>query len=560
MSMMSSPHTHTGHIGNQKRGYSNVPLIQTAKQKNISQAVHGYRRLGFKLNLSEIAMLSGHREQTIHEWKQDIEKCWNASFPDLDTSTDFILGRSFELALTDENSLEDLLGVLLGTYLRLETDLLDEARNLKTVWKIGKHLVKVYRLATCYKKSEDGSPVSAKNPSARYLLESSIKNTMDKFFVRTKGYQKWQSSKSWMPTSILNDHMKTCIEIFLSHIFKYLSLYPISPPPHMFPKTTTQNNTNMHVITIYNSILREFEMNSIFHILMSTTKITRQGLHVAIEHDASTNELDGRSYNVFTRIRSKERLALGYISYDMSAALQSISLHLIQGTKDDYPILWKYTHDDVFKKNYRQTIAQDLGIDPKEVKATLNAFPNGKVTEINDHKLYKAFSLESDRLRREVLRYAFLHDRDVLDRAIAQSKRSDDLPDNIDWTDISSKEPVKEKLAKSSVFFFVWTWYERQIRQAMLTVLPDGIEVHDALYSKMDIPEATVQDTIRMKTGFDILITKEMPDTKKDCLEECKMVVMDGSSSQRFQSSRMSNLSLLQHRIGQCVYQAHSLL
>ena len=39
---------------------------------------------------------------------------------------------------------------------------------------------------------------------------------------------------------------------------------------------------------------------------------------------------------------------------------------------------------------------------------------------------------------------------------------------------------------KSSVFFFVWTYYEMLIRKAMLECLPDGIEVDDAVYSKND--------------------------------------------------------------------------
>jgi len=64
----------------------------------------------------------------------------------------------------------------------------------------------------------------------------------------------------------------------------------------------------------------------------------------------------------------------------------------------------------------------------------------------------------------------------------------------------------------ASVFFFVWTWYERLIQKAMLTVLPDGIELHDAVYSKMDIPVEAVQGAIRAGTdkGFDIRIEKKI--------------------------------------------------
>ena len=45
-------------------------------------------------------------------------------------------------------------------------------------------------------------------------------------------------------------------------------------------------------------------------------------------------------------------------------------------------------------------------------------------------------------------------------------------------------------------------------RIPMLTVLTDGIEVHDAVYSKADIQPEMVQDTIRTITDFDIIIEK----------------------------------------------------
>jgi len=57
---------------------------------------------------------------------------------------------------------------------------------------------------------------------------------------------------------------------------------------------------------------------------------------VPIKHESKkTEEFYGRSYNVFCTLRSKERLELGYIGYDMSAAMQSISLQLIKATEND---------------------------------------------------------------------------------------------------------------------------------------------------------------------------------------------------------------------------------
>lgn len=494
-----------------EKGHSNVPQIKRRQHDKLSQAIGGYNYLKFKLNFSEIALLAGIKKWTLHYQKHEVEKHWSDSAPIPDQHIDFILQRSFELGLAGENNLEDLLGILLGTFLRAETDLIDNARNLKMVWKLGKHLVRVYRIAIRHKRNEDGSPVSAKNNSARSLLESSMKDNLDKLFAKPDGYKPGERFKLWKPTKLLIDYMRMSIEKLLLYITKRVSLFSLSPPSHMFPKMTVKTGNNIRNIIININTLSKLELNSIFNLLMVTTKISKKGLHIAIVHDASSNELHGRNYNVFTRIHSNERLDFGYICYDMSAAMQSISLQLIKGTELNYPVIYRYTNDDVFKKGFRLKIAQDLGIDPSEVKETLNSFPNGKVTGIGKHECYEKFSQESDRLRREVLKHTFLNDRDVLDRAVAQSKRSADLPSNIDWTDTQSKETVKDKLTRSSIFFFVWTWYERLIRQAMLTVLPDGIEVHDALYSKVDIPVENVQDAIQAITGFRIIIGKEKP-------------------------------------------------
>ena len=49
-----------------------------------------------------------------------------------------------------------------------------------------------------------------------------------------------------------------------------------------------------------------------------------------------------------------------------------------------------------------------------------------------------------------------------------------------------------------TIFFFVWTYYEMLIRKAMLECLPDGIEVHDAVYSKL-IVDVQVIEAIVLK-------------------------------------------------------------
>jgi hypothetical protein len=277
--------------------------------------------------------------------------------------------------------------------------------------------------------------------------------------------------------------------------------------PHMSPQTTAKNVYSNNIIYIHIDSIRTFELNSVFSLLVRAVKVTKDGFFVSIEHEASGNESFGRSYNVFCRLRSKERLDLGYISYDMNAALQSICLHLIQAKPKDYSVLLAYTCDKEHKRKMRLEVAQALNIAEDTVKEKLTAFANGSVSGIKLHDYYAAFQEESDRLRRAVLEHVSLRERDVLARAKEQSKR--ELPEELDWTDTESHETPEEMRDKASVFFFVWTWYERLIRQAMLTVLTDGIELHDAVYSKMDVSVDTVQDAIRSLTGFGIIIEKK---------------------------------------------------
>jgi len=60
---------------------------------------------------------------------------------------------------------------------------------------------------------------------------------------------------------------------------------------------------------------------------------------------------------------------------------------------------------------------------------------------------------------------------------------------------------------KASVYFFIWTWYEKQIRDAMLSVISDGIPVHDAVYSEQQLPCKDFEDAVLAQTGFEVKIS-----------------------------------------------------
>ncbi len=468
------------------------------KLDTIYQIIRVCRHFDMRCNSDEIALLAKVPKRSMHDY--GVRDYWVIN-KDIASDEDIqaVRDRAINIGISKANNAEKMLGVVLGTHLKVETNILADILTFQEAWKIGTAIVKLYRQTCNYKNNP--VPIHSTEENSRFILRR-LKNTCHMLFQRSKTYKVQKIAKFWQPTPLLDRYISQCTNTFL--LFQSQDgKRPLGP--HMFAK-----NNVKHVYIGINEI-KNFEINSIFHLLMSTVEITGDTLIVAIRNESCTDEALGRSYNVFCRIRSAERLRLGYFAYDMNAALQSISLQLIKASQDDFPMLWKYTHDKEYKKSIRSEIAKDLKTDISEVKERLTAFANGSARWKSVHRHYKAFHEESDRLRREVLKYVAENEPEVLKRATAQSKKS--LPEELDWLDTESKEISNEARAKASVFFFVWTWYERQIRQAMLTVLTDGIELHDAVYSKKNMDANIIEKAVYEITGFDIIIDVESPES-----------------------------------------------
>ena len=272
---------------------------------------------------------------------------------------------------------------------------------------------------------------------------------------------------------------------------------------------------SQHSGTLYKSvsldlnIIRGFSLRSILNLLSLSVGYSADtnSLLVSMEHTSNTDESLGRTYNVFCRLKSSDRKQLGYINYDISSALQTICLQLIGGSESDYPTLTKYATDKGYKDALRASISRDLKIPTDDVKKKLTAFANGGVSGKDKHPMYQVFQEESDRLRREVLAHTAEHNPWLLEQSIAQSKRH--LPEDIDWFSLEPEDSQAMARNKSSVFFFVWTYYEMLIRKAMLECLPDGIEVHDAVYSKMIVDVKEIEYTILEEVGLKVVIERE---------------------------------------------------
>jgi len=492
-----------------------------SKDEHLRKVVQGFKLVNLDCNHAEIAMVAGLSKGTVHNKRDIIADFWSKESLTPEEDKQSLLERSIELGMQEilkikEPSLVQIYGAILGSFLKVETDILDKVSTIKSAWTVGGHLASLYKIVS-KRKDEKGTRVHSENPSAKYvrqLLE------VDKLFICSEGYKVGEKAKSWSTKNLLNEFIEKSNNIFLDMLFLkptlFVSLFPSSlmsssddAKSNVLKGFLTVHYYNIYtILKVHVNTLRKLEVQSVFSLMIRMVSIEDGEIHIPVRHESTKNpEYYGRDYNIFCFLRSYERRVLGYIGYDMSAAMQSICLQLVNATKEEYPMLWEYANDKAYKKRIRTEIAQALNVDIDKVKSTLTAYANGSMKDRNRHPYYKAFQEESNRLRRAVLKYVSENEPKVLDRAIEQSSR--EMSKGWDWSDAEQAESTEERLIASSIFFFVWTHYERDIRQAMLMVLEDGLEVHDAVYSKMDIDVKVVEQEIFDQTGYTISIEKE---------------------------------------------------
>jgi hypothetical protein len=134
----------------------------------------------------------------------------------------------------------------------------------------------------------------------------------------------------------------------------------------------------------------------------------------------------------------------------------------------------------------------------------LTAYANGSQKQVGNSSKLQEFYEQSDQLRREAVSTIATHKVGLLSSAIRQSKKS--FPEDMDWQSIEKEGKGEDARHKASVFFFIWTHFEKQIRDAMLSVVNDGIPVHDATYSKHKVPFHLFEQAVLNKTGFQVKI------------------------------------------------------
>ena len=504
--------------------------------KNLQRAIRCSKSLGQAYSVTpktELAEVVGVSRMYLQRNDKKIEAYYQTAPIATDEDMKWYHDRSLNFYIQSAKDVRNVLGNIIGYLMKHRFGLLGHLRKASAIKLVGSDVVKL-TVAIKSRKYSIGTPIHAKSKAARNLLAQNKIAFIDKLFIRTGGYYAGHTTRKWKTTELTDQILADAIAIFFNKIsnekvnfvpninsylcYSWTGTYssicshsnvtlPIHTNTHINQGYKSVKSWYIQPLVIHTEHVQKLCLSSMLHVISNSIGLENGNFIVSLNHTSSTNPALGRSYNVFTRLQSHERKELGYLNYDMSCALQTISLQLIQASEYDYPLLTRYSKDMAFKRLLRENISRDLNIPIADIKAKLTAFANGAVSGIDKHHIYKKFQEESDRLRREVLAYTAKHDPQLLKQAIAQSKKK--LPEDIDWFSLAPEDSQALARGKSSVYFFVWTYYERLIRKSMLSILADGIEVHDAVYSKMDVSTDVIEATIFESTGFKIIIDKE---------------------------------------------------
>jgi transcriptional regulator with XRE-family HTH domain len=498
-------------------------VLRVLKQRGLEQSTSD----------AELAKLAGLSRNTISQSKAAIQS-YLLSAPSPSASDEAFVDKQcietfVDIALASgiqERHFAQVTGAVAGFVLRHHTDLINNIKTPKKIVRVGQaYLSLVTQIES--RKGINGTPIHSNNKDAKYLLTELNNSTLIvQLFSRSNSYRADKYSKSWK----LTVEAEQLNKLIMQETMKLISIHVQQAKVTHFPQHTgtsicsdesvnQESSPNLSVEDLFIEIpvqaLGALSVRSFLQVMDIAEPSPPSCVAVPLKNLASVNPGKGRTYNIFTRLRSSERKALGYHNYDISGGLQMICFNILylyppskyqdfHDLQDAYPLIFEYGNDPVAKQKLRQYIANDLGVSIDEVKELLTAYANGSQKQVDSSSKLQEFFEQSDQLRREVTAAIASHEDDLLESAITQSKKT--FPEDIDWQSMEKEKSAKEAQDKASVFFFIWTYFEKQIRDAMLSVVDDGIPVHDAIYSKLKLPFSDFEGAVFEHTRFDVKI------------------------------------------------------
>lgn len=337
-------------------------------------------------------------------------------------------------------------------------------------------------LLYCFQSICRGDSINSQSSAYKYLQEHDKRYSFVKLFERYSSYQVGIKGYRQRLLSYTTD----VIFPELLNVFEELE---IEEPKSIEPSD----------LVVPLGTLEQLKPKDMFYLISLCKGKTSQGYIIK-------NEIQdiqySRVYSVMTSIASDTRNKLGYIGYDISACLQSISLQIL-GSKQ-YP-----THSMLMRNKHRMRALLMRRLDKplKQVKEILSAADNGKQYKKLQEKsrLLSQYIDESSTLADNFNKWMKKHHLKRYNLAHSMAKD--------EWVYTGKKIFKKSgKKNKYSLFFFCWTQIERDIREVMMRCVNEGIfvhQVHDAIYIHKSEVQSSIQvmeQSIKEQLGLDIKI------------------------------------------------------
>ena len=333
-----------------------------------------------------------------------------------------------------------------------------------------------------YKAVSTSGRIKATQKNLRWLNERDTKQLKSNLFT-TSSYRAGSHSMKYEPKELAEKIMSSIYKLFKMLEFK-------------------QNDVEYEVLDFVVTV-EDFEQIKLRDVILLLSDCIGYDNGFVIRPRLEDRQYS-RVYSVFTSIGSNTRKTLCFYNYDIGAALQTICLQLVEDPSL-YPLHQELIDD---KKAFRAKVQDETGKDMKWVKKELSKINNldSMPKKYNQYPLLKAYYKEALPLRAEIIDNA---EQQILSKAIEFASYKLRKV----WTK-GKKEPefITDGKKESSIFFFIWTQWERQIRESMMNCFdnPNAChQVHDAVYSRQIIDPEIIEAKVLDETGFTVKISTE---------------------------------------------------
>lgn len=388
---------------------------------------------------------------------------------------------------SDQFSIPDLISLCLLLSLSRER-WLHHAMTSANAFRYCQHLNSIIKLIAYSER------VYSKNESMEYLYHKDRRFSFNQLIERPSGQRAYPGTSSYKYkfTDPMKGIIKNTVDFFLS--------LELEIGEKVTPESDLILSTDMIREMIDEGLYRD-----LYILLNHLVGKDEDGNYIINNTSQIQDVQESRVYSLMTTIKGKSREILGYINYDISACMQTIVASVVDMSK--YPQHQALIDD---KRAFRSRIQTELNKTYDQVKEILSAADNGKKYQKyrETSETLDSYIGEAETMVDEFIAYFKEHNITVYHTATSYAKTEWEKEWSVDsktGKDTLNLIPVGFK--KFSIFFFIWTQIEREIRHAMMSCF-DGFvhEVHDAVYSKQDISCETLEQAVLEQTGISVKI------------------------------------------------------